>query len=98
MSNPMPARYTYHTNCINSTYELISALTETASQITYRTFMKHVELDKVLALFPFYERDPRRGLTVKNDWAIGYYKGVYDGQPCYFMDHSRIEYIFLRQR
>ena len=36
----------------------------------------------------------RGGLRMWNDWAISYYKGIYDGSPCYFFKHSAIEYIF----
>jgi hypothetical protein len=39
----------------------------------------------------------RGGLKWKNDWAIHYYKGTYNGQPCYFFTHSAIEYIFVKQ-
>jgi hypothetical protein len=38
----------------------------------------------------------RGGLRMWNDWHIAYYKSVYDGRPCYFFDHSRIEYIFVK--
>lgn len=41
-------------------------------------------------------RQNRGGLKMWNDWAIGYYKSVYDGQECYYFDHSRIEYIFCK--
>ena len=35
-----------------------------------------------------------RGLHLKDDWAVSYHKSVYDGQPCYYIRHSAIEYIF----
>lgn len=41
-------------------------------------------------------RQNKGGLKMWNDWAIGYYKSVYDGQECYYFDHSRIEYIFCK--
>ena len=41
-------------------------------------------------------RQNRGGLKMWNDWAIGYYKSVYNGQECYYFDHSRIEYIFCK--
>ena len=36
----------------------------------------------------------RGGLRLKDDWHVGYFKSTYDGKPCYYIDHSRIEYIF----
>ena len=38
----------------------------------------------------------RGGLRFEKDWAISYHKSVYDGMPCYYFDHSRIEYIFCK--
>lgn len=41
-------------------------------------------------------RQNRGGLRFEKDWAISYHKSVYEGMPCYYFDHSRIEYIFCK--
>jgi len=38
----------------------------------------------------------RTDLKLRADWAVSYHKGVFEGRPCYYMDHSRIEYIFCK--
>lgn len=51
---------------------------------------------RIAGVDPEEIRQNRGGLRMWNDWAIGYYKSVYDGQECYYFDHSRIEYIFCK--
>jgi len=36
----------------------------------------------------------RADLKLRDDWAVHFHKSTYEGRPCYYMDHSRIEYIF----
>ena len=87
-------KFTYHTCCINSTLEAINNMTERAKKITYKTFIKHVDWREVSELLG-YELHPANGLILKNDYCVGYYKSVYEGYPCYYIEHSRIEYIFI---
>jgi hypothetical protein len=96
--------YEYETCCVNSTAELIDALTEDARQITWPTFRKHVSWEQVRELFPFYSYrgetynpdsgELTSGFHIKDDWPVSFWKSSYDGRPCYYLDHSRIEYIF----
>ncbi len=84
----------YYTNCIGSTAEAINNMIDRAREITYKTFLKHVDWREVSEMFG-YDLSPKQGLTLKNDWHIGYYKSVYKGRPCYYLTHSAIEYIFI---
>ena len=96
--------YYYETCCVNSTAQLINDMTEHAREITWPTFRKHVHWTEVRRTFPFYssqgeKHDPETGkppapLHIKDDWAVSFWKSRYDGRPCYYVDHSRIEYIF----
>lgn len=86
--------YEYETCCVNSTAELINALTENARQITWTTFRRHVSWEHVRELFPFYSYRGEDGLHIKDDWAVSFWKSCYDGRPCYYITHSAIEYIF----
>lgn len=36
----------------------------------------------------------RSNLRLRDDWAVHFHKSTFEGSPCYYMDHSRIEYIF----
>lgn len=42
-----------------------------------------------------YVLDPSQGLTVENDQCLSYGKSWFRGVPCYYVDHSRIEYIWV---
>jgi len=85
---------TYLTCCVNSTYELISDLQDSAVDISYKTFRKYAEGLDEWAKSMGYEARSNQGLTLKNDFMVGYYKGVYSGKPCVFLTHSSIEYIW----
>lgn len=41
-----------------------------------------------------YVLDPSEGLTIANDSTLSYGKSYFRGVPCYWVDHSRIEYIW----
>jgi hypothetical protein len=87
-------RFSYETCCINADGNDIGSMVDKSKDISYRTFFKYVSREEVLGIFPFYENDSRNGLTLKNDFAISYYKSHYQGRSCYFLTHSAIEYIF----
>ena len=82
------------TNCVNSgSGEAITDMVDKSKEIKFRTFFKKVSL-KELASMLGYEIDPRKGLTLKNDYHVGYYKSVYRCKACYYVTWSAIEYIF----
>lgn len=87
--------FQFVTDCVSSTCELITDMVDSSREITYKTFFKYVSLSEVANMLG-YETDPRKGLTIKNDWHVGYYKSVYRGKPCYYVRWSGIEYVFCR--
>ncbi len=89
--------YHYHTNCLSSTSELISDMWDQAIYIKYETILKHVPFSEIRKVLPFYAYNTRKGgLILKNDWHVGYYKSFYNNIPCYFICHSHIEYIWIK--
>ena len=98
--------YQFSTGCVNSTAELIDAMTETSREITWRTFSQHVPAELLQATAPFsmyqYHGEHTNPITgeqtcplhLSNDYAVTFHKGTYDGKPCYYIVHSCIEYIF----
>lgn len=89
--------FKYYANCGNIPKKFVLSLEEMvdkAKTISYKTFIKHVDLQDIKALFPFY---PKFNLHIQNDFAVGFYKSTFNGKTCYFIDHSSIEYIFLAQ-
>lgn len=97
----------YETNCINSTARKIMDMVDRARQITWKTFSQHVHWKEVRRVFPSYsyqgeEYNPdteelTMPMHIKDDWAVGFYKSVYAGRPCYYISHSAIEYIFTEE-
>ena len=89
-------KYQYETCCINSTAKDINKMVDNAVDITYETLNKHVASGELMQIFSAYDWGPgnKGGLRLKDDWAVSYHKSMYKGQPCYYVRHSAIEYIF----
>lgn len=88
--------FNYKTNCTLALAEDIESMVDGSREITYETFMRHVSDYDLEALFPFYNWRGRGGLTLRNDYAVSFFKGNYVGKPVYYVQHSCIEYIFGR--
>ena len=75
----------YLTNCVNSTVAKINAMKDQVREITYKTFISHVDPAELVALFPYYTwgPGPRHGLRLKDDWSVAYYVSRYAGRHCY---------------
>ena len=82
----------YLINCVGSTAELISAMVEQAEEITYEELLQHVTQEELDSVFTMYEDCP---LTLEKDWHVSYFKSIYDGEPCVYVCHSAIEYVFV---
>jgi len=80
----------YKTCCIQSNAEDIIDMVDHGRKITYQTFIKHVEYADTYNMFC---RD-FGWKTLKNDHCVRYYKSKFQGVPCYYLDHSAIEYIW----
>lgn len=102
----MNRNFKYKLCRIQSTAEKINAMTEKALEITWTTFKRHVDPKEVQRVFPGYSY--RREMVspidnratapfhIKDDHAVTFWRGKYDGQRCYYICHSGIEYIFLQ--
>lgn len=93
-------------NCVSFNYrsqedkEALFEMIDKGKEITYSTLVKHVPVEKLSQLFDFYSWGPGRkdGLRLKNDWAVGFYRSTFAGEPCYFVRWSAIEYIFMQHQ
>ena len=84
--------FNYHTCCIDANGADINAMTARARTITYRTMLKYCDLISWAHEQGYGRRTP--DLTLRRDWYVSYHKSVYRGQPCYYMCHSAIEFIW----
>ena len=89
--------YTYHTCCVNSTAKKINDMVDRALEVTYRTFLSHVPLEELKSVFDWYEWERSDGLHLKNDYAVSWFRSVYDGRHCYYCCQSGIEYIWVKE-
>lgn len=96
--------FRYETNCKASDYKSITDMTDRAREITWETFIRHVPVSEVRAVFPsysyqgeYYNPDTGEqtcGFHIKDDFAVSFHKSVYRGRPCYYIRWSAIEWIF----
>ena len=88
--------YFYHTNCIMANGADVLKMVDMATEITYGTIKKHIESKELANVFPDYKWQHNTNfLSLKDDWAVSYYRSEYKSKPCYYIEHSSIEYIFL---
>jgi len=78
----------------DATAEELHAMTDRAIEITYRTFAKHVDVESIASSMG-YAVGRAKGLRLSDDWAVHFHRSKFRGVPCYYMDHSRIEHIFV---
>ncbi len=81
------------TDCVNANGDDINEMVDAELEISLRTFLEHVNIDDLYSVLP-YERDPRKGMTLRQDWAICFYRSKYRGDRCYFVKWSAIEFVF----
>lgn len=76
--------------------EDLQTIVDNNVDITRETFLRHVDPREMLRQEQAcgYERDPRRGLTMKKDYHVSYYRSTLYGSPVYYFCWSAIEYVF----
>ena len=94
-------RFVYETCCVDSTAEKINVMVDVATEVTYRAIQKNCQGLRAWAHQMGYATSraeiSRGELTLKRDWSLPYYRSRYAGQPCYYVEHSKIEYIWTRR-
>jgi hypothetical protein len=98
----------YLYNCVNSNDgEGISGMVEIAKQITWKTFLRNIPIEEVRQIFPTYSYrgETHNSITgeltapfhIKDDWAVSFHSSTYRGRRCYYIQHSGIEYIWIKE-
>ena len=89
--------FTYLTNCVCARGIDIKKMTDSAKEITYRTFRSKISRKEFIDLETSfgYSVSNDGGLRICNDYTVSFWKSTYRGKPCYYMDHSSIEYVFV---
>lgn len=86
----------YTANCVHSSADAIDDMCDCAEEIEYADFIKQIDVEDLKAIFPHYNwsDDKAEDLTLEDDWAVSFGESEYREQPCVYVDHSSIEYIF----
>lgn len=95
----MAKRLEFFSDCVSwpeGQVDDLSAMIRAGRDITRATFLKSVNPEEMKQLERQlgYERDPRRGLTMANDYHVGYYRSVLRGCPAVYFVWSAIEHVF----
>lgn len=92
-------KLTFLTSCVEADGDDINAMKDTGVPVSYRTFRQHCAGVNEWAAGVGYARasNAGSGVTLKGDWHVGYYRGVYRGAPRYYLTWSGIEHIWTRK-
>ena len=82
---------TYLTCCVNSPARFIQTMIDKAREITCNTFLRRVGIE--VEGFGYVRRG--KGLKLRDDYHVRFYKSKYRGKLCYYMVHSAIEYVYV---
>ena len=77
--------YLFETDCVSANGDDIIDMVDEAREITVATFLKHADVDPT-----------EWGVDLRKDYHVRFYKSRYKGKPCYFLDHSSIEYVYVK--
>lgn len=97
--------YQFLIDCTRSTGPKIRAMTDAARPITWTTFRRYVTVHELRRhpLFAGYsyrgellapDGQPTIPRHLKDDIGVSFYRSTYEGKPCVYIEHSRIEHIF----
>ena len=90
-------RLEYVGNCTNAHMaDGLSDMMDNAVEVSYRTLVAAVGRDALAEAFPQFDWSSRpRDLTMKDDYAVSYYRSTFKGKPCYYVRESGIEHVFM---
>jgi hypothetical protein len=89
MKAPLIARCTDGT----ATLDELHYLYEHDRRIKYRTFAEHVDIEELSHML-CYAYGHEKGLHLKKDWAVRFYKSKFRGKRCYHLVWSAIDHIY----
>lgn len=93
----MTKAYEYHTSCVHSQGDWINDMVDQAEEVTLQTVRRHcVGVEDWAGSMKYDTGGERGGLRLKDDWHVTYHKSQYRGLPCYYIQHSGIEHIWVK--
>lgn len=92
-------RFRFFSDCVGWPRDQVDDLNDminAGKEISRATFLKYVHPEEMRNIERElgYERDPRVGLTMANDFHVAYYRSTVRGCPAVYFVWSAIEYVF----
>ena len=84
--------YIFETDCVSANGEDITKMVDQAREITWETIRRRVGAKTI------HEVLNQNAPSLKDDYAVSFWKSVYRGMHCYYIEHSAIEYVFTEFR
>lgn len=82
------------TRCVESTAEDICSMVDRARKISAKTFFKRTQWKTTVRELGYTTDPAKEGPRIEDDYHVSFYSSRFKGKPCYFFDHSAIEYVF----
>lgn len=92
----MSKKFIYHISCVSAHGQDINDMLSSGVEIKYQTMLRACDLLSWAAKAG-YEKRRDQGLTLRDDFAVSFHKGIYRGVPCYYLVHSAIEHIWVHK-
>jgi len=92
--------FKYLTSCVAcGDGDAINEMKAASKSITLKTMRKHCDMEGLEQELGYCTRTKYddSGLWLGRDWHVSFDKSRYKGEPCYYLTHSGIEYIFIAQ-
>lgn len=86
--------YQFMGSCISLKGECINQMNKERVDVTLRTIRKHCDTKPFEDALGYVRNG--EGLRLCKDWHVGFYKSRYMGKPVYYIEHSRIEYVWAK--
>ena len=79
----------YLGNCTHLEGEVIQEMQDQATEVSWQIIKRRVGGEVINQIFP------NQCPPLEHDWSVSFYKSRFQGVSCYFIEHSRIEHIFV---
>lgn len=76
----------------------LNTMTEAGREISSNTFFRHVRLQDASEQLGYDYGPGQRGLHLKKDRCVRFFRSKWQGRRCYYMVWSAIEHVFLQQQ
>lgn len=76
----------------------LNAMTDAGREVSFDTFFRHVDLRKVSESLGYEYGAAQRGLHMRRDRCVRFFRSKWQGRRCYYMVWSAIEHVFLLRK